>query len=151
MAPAEQGVRQLGALLEHLYALKTDFLESDYERLYTAVRRRIKQRSLLLLFTNFESRSALRRQLPFLRALGRVHLLVVIFFENAELDELRSLKPVDTEAVYVRVVAEQFAQEKHEIVMELRRHGIQTIFSRPGDLSVNTLNKYLELKARGLV
>ena len=61
------------------------------------------------------------------------------------------MKPVDTESVYVRTIAEQFALEKEEIIMELRRHGIQTVYSRPEDLSVNTLNKYLELKARSMI
>jgi len=37
------------------------------------------------------------------------------------------------------------------LVQLLRQHGIQTIYTRPADLSVNTVNKYLELKARGLI
>lgn len=148
---AEKRTRQLGLFLEQLYALRTDFKETDFERLYSTVRRQVKQRSLLLLFTNFESKAALMRQMPYLRALNRLHLLIVIFFENAELDELRDMKPVDTESVYVRTIAEQFALEKEEIIMELRRHGIQTVYSRPEDLSVNTLNKYLELKARSMI
>ena len=85
--PAEKRRRQLGLFLEQLYALRTDFKETDFERLYSTVRRQVKQRSLLLLFTNFESKAALMRQMPYLRALNRLHLLIVIFFENAELDE----------------------------------------------------------------
>lgn len=149
--PAEKRTRQLGMLLEQLYALRTDFKETDFERLYSTVRRQIKQRSLLLLFTNFESKAALVRQMPYLRALNRIHLLIVIFFENTELDALRALKPVDTESVYVRTIAEQFALEKQEVIIELQRHGIQTIYSRPENLSVDTLNKYLELKARSMI
>lgn len=149
--PAEKRPRQLGLLLEQLYALRTDFKETDFERLYSTVRRQVKQRSLLLLFTNFESKAALMRQMPYLRALNKMHLLIVIFFENTELDELRGLKPVDIESVYVRTIAEQFAFEKQEVIMELQRHGIQTIYSRPENLSVDTLNKYLELKARSMI
>ena len=33
----------------------------------------------------------------------------------------------------------------------LKNHGIQYIKTRPEDLSINTINKYLELKARGLI
>ena len=147
---AESGMRQLGKLMGHLYALDTGFLETDYERLYSAVRHYIRQRSLLLLFTNFESMAALKRQLPFLKALARIHLLVVIFFENTELASIASLPPENVEAIYIRTIASQFMLQKQEIVIELRKHGIQSVLTRPEHLSVNTLNKYLELKARGL-
>ena len=147
---AEKGMRQLGVLMESLYALTTDFAESDFERLYVDVRRRLPHRSLLILYTNFESMTALARQLPYLRALNRVHLLVVVFFENTELLTLRTRKPADTESIYIRTIAEQFAREKEEVVRELGRYGIQSILSTPHNLSIDTLNKYLELKARGM-
>ncbi len=147
---AEAGMRQLGNIMERLYALDTGFLESDFEQLHSAVRHHIRQRSLLLLFTNFESLTALKRQLPYLKALARIHLLVVIFFENTELTTLASQTSKDTEAIYIKTIASQFMLQKHEIVMELRKHGIQSVLTKPENLSVNTLNKYLELKARGL-
>ncbi|MFK7847264.1 MAG: DUF58 domain-containing protein [Rhodothermales bacterium] len=148
--PAASGMRQLGNLMERLYALETGYLETDYERLYSAVRHQIKQRSLILLFTNFESLAALKRQLPYLKAIARNHLLVVIFFENTELTSVASLPPTNVEAIYIKTIASQFLLQKQEIVMELRKHGIQSVLTRPEHLSVKTLNKYLELKARGL-
>jgi N-acetylmuramoyl-L-alanine amidase len=36
-------------------------------------------------------------------------------------------------------------------VQQLRQYGIQAVLTRPEDLSVNTVNKYLELKSRGLI
>jgi hypothetical protein len=38
--------------------------------------------------------------------------------------------------------------EKRLIVKELQQHGIFTILTAPQNLTVNTVNKYLELKAR---
>ncbi len=148
--PADKGIGQLAKILHHLYALSTDFKESDFALLYSRVRRHIRQRSLLLLFTNFESKSALERQLSYLKALQSFHLLVVIIFENTELDALSSLKPTDTESIYVRTVAQQYVLEKQAVVLELRRHGIYAVLTRPDRVSVETINTYLELKARGL-
>jgi N-acetylmuramoyl-L-alanine amidase len=34
---------------------------------------------------------------------------------------------------------------------KLQQNGIQTLLTRPEDLSINTINKYLEIKARGLL
>lgn len=83
--PAQRKENQLRRILELLYNQKTLYQETDYERLYTTVRHSLKQRSLLLLFTNFETLNGAERQLPYLRALARHHLLVVIFFENTEI------------------------------------------------------------------
>lgn len=142
---------QMQAITELLYNQKTRYLESNFEMLYSTIRRNINQRSLMLIFTNFDSLSAMRRQLPYLRQLNRSHLLVVIFFENTELQEL-ILAPADnTEQIYLKAVAEKFVSEKRQIVRELNLHGIQSILSAPENLTVNTLNKYLELKARGLI
>ena len=34
---------------------------------------------------------------------------------------------------------------------ELQQYGVQTILTKPEQLTINTINKYLEIKARGLL
>ncbi|HBL78629.1 MAG TPA: DUF58 domain-containing protein, partial [Aequorivita sp.] len=46
---------------------------------------------------------------------------------------------------------EKFIYEKKLIVNELHKYGIQSILTAPENLTVNTINKYLEIKARGLL
>lgn len=148
---AERDSGQLKRILEALYREKERPVESNYELLYEAVRRLIGARSLLLLFTNFESSYALDRALPTLRKLNAAHLLVVVFFENTEIREL-SKQPVERSAdIYRQTVARQFLQEKREMVTRLRQFGIQSVLTRPEDLTLHTINKYLELKSRGLI
>ncbi len=149
--PAERGAQQLRRILEALYREQERAGEANYELLYETVRRLIHGRSLLLLFTNFESRYALERVLPVLRRLNRLHLLVVIFFENAEVRALAETEPRDVLGLFRQTVARQFLEEKREIRRLLTQHGIQVVLTRPENLSVNTINKYLELKARGLI
>lgn len=138
-------------ILELLYRQKTRFLETDYESLYASIRAHVRQRSLLLLFTNFETVSAMRRQLPYLRRLAKDHLLLVIFFDNTELRSLLNQPAANTEQIYLKTIGEKFAYEKRQIVKELAQYGIQTILTAPQDLTANTVNKYLELKARGMI
>ncbi|MGZ5243783.1 MAG: DUF58 domain-containing protein [Bacteroidia bacterium] len=147
--PAERRGMQMQKILEVLYNQKTRYLESDHEKLFVFIKRRITHRSLLLFFTNFETLSSLKRQLPFFQRLAKNHLLVVIFFENTELKALTEREVFSTEDIYVKTVAEGFAMEKKQIVKELNKNGIHAILSAPQNLSVNTINKYLELKARG--
>ncbi|EZH74222.1 hypothetical protein ATO12_15260 [Aquimarina atlantica] len=136
---------------ETLYNIKTQFLDSDYGLLYTHVKRQINHRSLLLLYTNFEHLSSLKRQLPYLQALAKKHVLVVIFFQNTELDHLIEQNAEDLQTIYDQTIAQQFAYDKKVMVKELQKHGIQTVLTTPENLTVNTINKYLEIKARGLL
>ena len=148
---AERRSSQMNLILETLYNLNTNFVESDFSRLYIDVKRNIPQRSLLLLYTNFETLDALHRQLPYLQAIAKQHLLVVIFFENTELVAYAKEKPNNTLEIYEQAIAEKFIYEKQLVVNELRKYGIQTILTKPEDLTINTINKYLEIKAKGLL
>ncbi|HLW30625.1 MAG TPA: DUF58 domain-containing protein [Aequorivita sp.] len=148
---AQRRSAQMHQILESLYNIETDFSESDFSRLYVDLKRNIKQRSLLLLFTNFETMDALHRQLAYLQAINRSHLLVVIFFENTELKSFLNQKASTTHQVFEKTIAEKFIYEKKLIVNELHKYGIHCILTAPENLTVNTVNKYLEIKARGLL
>jgi hypothetical protein len=67
------------------------------------------------------------------------------------LNDLLHSKAGNVEDIYTKTIAGQFAFEKRQIVKELNRFGIMTILTAPKDLTVNTLNKYLEIKARNLI
>jgi len=148
---AERRSSQMNLILETLYNLKTNFSESDFSRLYIDVKRNLPQRSLLLLYTNFETLDALHRQLPYLQAIAKQHLLVVIFFENSELVAYAKDRPNSTLEIFEQAIAEKFIFEKQLVVNELRQYGIQTILTKPEDLTINTINKYLQIKAKGLL
>ncbi|WP_281987570.1 DUF58 domain-containing protein [Aquimarina aggregata] len=148
---AQRRKSQMSLILETLYNVNTDFAESDFARLYIDIKRSITHRSLLLLYTNFETLDALHRQLPYLQAIAKTHLLVIIFFENTELKSLLDIPAITTQQIFEKTIAEKFVYEKKMIVNELSKHGIHSILTAPEDLTINTINKYLEIKARGLL
>jgi len=149
--PADRQRRQRNKVLETLYAQKTDFKESDYERLYVTIRRKITQRSLIILYTNFETVNGMRRQLKYLNRLAKDHLVLVAFFLNSEFNEVLEATPANIEEIFRKGMAEKLSNDKFLIVKELNRHGIHTILSKPENLTINSINKYLEFKARGLM
>src|SRR5690606_249144 len=106
------------------------------------------QRSLLVFFTNFESLQGMKRQLPFLKRIAQFHALLVVFFENTTLSKLVEQPAGDVEEIYLHTVVSKFSYEKRQLVRELNLQGIQTILTPPEHLTVNTINKYLEIKAR---
>lgn len=148
VVPADRRHVQMNKILEVLYSEKTRYLETNMELLYTTIRRVLKQRSLVVFFTNFESLSALERQLPYLKRIAQFHLLLVVFFENTELQKVAEEPADNVEDIYIKTIAEKFIYDKKLIVKELTKYGIQSILSTPQNLTINTINKYLELKAK---
>lgn len=148
---AERRSGQINHILEALYKQQTDFKESDYANLWSTMTRRITQRSCVLLFTNFETYSSLERQLPFLKQMAARHLVCVIFFRNTLLKEIHENQPDTTEGIYIKTIADRFDYEKKQIVKDLRKHGILSILTTPADLTLDVINKYLELKAKQMI
>jgi uncharacterized protein (DUF58 family) len=148
---ADRRSSQMQKVLETLYNIKTDFFESDFGRLYADIKKNVTQRSLILLYTNFETLDGLKRQLPYLKGIAKSHMLVVVFFENVELEQLTNQKAGSVQEIYDQVIAEKFAFEKRLIVNELRKYGIYSVLTKPESLTIDSINKYLEIKARGLL
>lgn len=140
---------QLPALLDALYRLDPGFTDPSFEALYATLRGRLRQRSLVLLFTNFDTRAGLERQLPVLRRTARLHRLVVVLFENTGIRGLLDVRAGRLEDVYTKAVAEGLALEKREVARTLERHGVGALLTRPESLTVDAVNRYLQIKARG--
>jgi len=148
---ADRSGGQMHKIMEALYRQKTDFLDCDYEALTVAIQQKLSHRSFLMLFTNFETMASLERQLPYLRLLASRHLLCVVFFENTLLKELKTSQPDNLEGIYISTIAERFAFEKKQILKELKRYGILSILTTPQNLTIDVVNKYLELKANQML
>ena len=83
--------------------------------------------------------------------MARRHLVCVVFFQNTLLKEIHESAPDNMEGIYIKTIADQFDLEKRMIVKELRRHGVLSVLTTPKSLSIDVINKYLELKARQMV
>lgn len=147
---ADRKNHQMSTILEALYSIKTDFKETDFGRLYSYTKKKLPQRSLLFIYTNFESLDALERQIQYLKLIKKNHVLVVVMFKNTELNAYIQNNPNNVMDIYKQTVAEKMSYDKELIINRLHQFGIHTIYTAPNDLTINSINKYLELKARGI-
>lgn len=148
---ADSKTFQMQLILENLYKQETRFFESDFERLYKIMHQNLRQRSLIMLYSNFESLVGLRRQLKYLKRLAKDHILVIVFFENVEMSSIGHQEVEDIDGLYLKMTAEKYTYEKKMIVKELQLHGIHSLLTTPENLTVDSINKYLEIKSRGLI
>ncbi|MBA4852640.1 DUF58 domain-containing protein [Emticicia sp. BO119] len=148
---ARSDYKQFGIINDMLYNLTTDFLESDFERLYKFVRFKVRQRSLLIIFTNFDSINSLKRNLQYLKAIAKYHLVLVVFFENSEIVELVNQPVNNLREVYSNTIGKHFLSQNELILKELVKSGIQGLISQPHLLSIEAINKYLQIKRRQMI
>ena len=139
----------LPTILDALYRLEPGFRDPSFEALYGALRHQIRQRSLVLLFTNIDTVAGLERQLPYLRQIARMHRLCVVLFENTGIRELLGARSERLEDVYVKAVAEGLALETREVARTLERVGIGALVTRPETVTSDAVNRYLQIRSRG--
>ncbi len=151
IVPASSRHGHMQTVLEALYGQATSFGESDYSSLAVYINQYISKRSLLVLYTSFTNMVNLNRQLPYLMQLNQHHRLLVVFFQDNELKDYLKERPISNEDYYQHVIGEKTAYEQRLIVASLRQHGIISLLTTPEDLSIDVINKYLELKSRHII
>jgi len=149
--PASRQPAQMRRIMESLYNQTTTFGETDYSVLCHRLGQLLGRRSFIMLYTNFSGIEALNRQMPYLCELNRRHRLLVVFFEDAEMSEYAASPSQSSLEYYQHVVAEKFLYEKRLIAHKLSQQGIYSLLTTPERLSVDAVNKYLEMKARNLL
>ena len=145
----DRGPAQMNDILECLYHQTTDFAESDYSTLVVNTNHLVGQRSLLILYTNFFDYNSMLRQLPYLRQLNSRHRLVVVFFIDNERRDFINQQPHSIRDYYEHSIAAKIDHEQTLIINTLRQYGINSLLTSPQNLSVNVINRYLEMKSRG--
>jgi uncharacterized protein (DUF58 family) len=145
---ASRQSNHLQTLLEGLYKQKTDYGETDFSALCVHLSKHINKQSLLVLYTNFSGITALNRQLSYLQQLSQRLKLLVVIFENAELKEFIEQRPKRTEDYYQQIIARKFAYEQRLVASTLQQHGIYALLTTPEHLSIDVINRYLEMKGR---
>lgn len=148
---ADRGGLHLKKIMYSLYKEKYDYSEANYEALYSSIRRTISNRSLIFLYTNFDSIYALERNIKILKMINKYHALIIVFFENTELEAYSKMPASSVLEIYQKTMGKKNSLEKSQIIKELRMHGIHAIKSAPEHLSTKTINKYLELKSSGFL
>ena len=144
---ADRRPGHINKLMETLYAEQTNFEETDFSALSVGIGRHISKHSLLILFTNFMGLVSLQRQLPFLLQIARRHRLLVVFFDDVELQQFVDSPATTAEEHCQHEVAEKFVAEKQLVSATLRQYGILSLLTSPQELTVDVINRYLAIRS----
>ena len=150
--PPARGAETLARLRESLIPAKASLVEPDYAAAFRTLASRHRRRSLVVLFTDvIDPRSSAALVAHTTRSAGR-HLPVVVALRNDAL--VAAAMPADkrtTTALYESAAAEELLSAREEALQQMRRAGVDVVDASPTQLSAAVVNRYLEIKARGVL
>ncbi|MBZ0279528.1 MAG: DUF58 domain-containing protein [Anaerolineae bacterium] len=149
--PPEPGNAHFQKLLEAMYALGSEPVEADYARAVSFLRARQKKRALVVMFTDLSGARASENLLAHMPRLAPSHLPLLVTIRDPVLDQEAQQIPQESESVYRRAVAEQLIDERRLVLDNLRRRGVLTLDVDAAHLSIDVVNRYLQLKNRQLI
>ncbi len=149
-APRSSG-RSLAHLAGEVHALEPRFEESDYDRAFAYVRTHVHKRSLVVFFTDMVDPVAQSAVLAQIGTLARRHLVVCAFMNDAAIDRAVERDPHVPADVYATGVALELREERLVAAAALRRLGVQVIDVPAHDLTTALIDRYLQIKQRGLL
>jgi len=112
---------------------------------------RLKRRSLVVLLTDFVDVVTAELMIENLDRLARRHLIVFVTLRDPGLARLSAAAPRSSLDLYRAVVAADLVRERELVLRRLRRMGIATIDAAPDEISLQLLNRYLDIKRREMI
>jgi uncharacterized protein (DUF58 family) len=145
----DRGRRQFLALLEALYKVQPQQVESDYMRAGAFLSTRRSKRSLVVLFTDLIDREQAASMVSGFGRLAPRHLPMAVTMADSEVLAMSNRQPSDAQQMYEKVIAQNLLDDRAAALENLQRRGALTIDVPADKLTPAVVNKYLELKARG--
>ncbi|HEY5506042.1 MAG TPA: DUF58 domain-containing protein, partial [Coriobacteriia bacterium] len=147
--PPRKGHRQFLAILEALYCIEGKMEEPDYDRALRYLAAKLPKRALVTVFTDLQGTEPSHRLLATLAAMAPRHLPLVITQRNREIEKRSRLAPKRELDVFESSVAESLLADKARALRMLQARGVLVLDVYPEELTVASVNRYLEIKARG--
>jgi uncharacterized protein (DUF58 family) len=149
--PPRRGRDQINRLMEALYSLEPEMNEPSYKRAFNFFSANCHRRSLVVILTDLVDREASAELLAHASQLIPRHLPLIITIGDTDLRELVRARPASSSDVYRQAVAEEILRQREEALMRIRHAGGLALDVPAGRLSLELVNKYLEVKERGLL
>jgi uncharacterized protein (DUF58 family) len=147
--PPRKGRVQTGQIIEALYAVQPSLVEPDYQVAYEHILARKVRRSLVITFTDIIDPEASRELLQGSAAMRRHHNAMCVTINNLDVIDLANSFPNSSGELYDKAMAQRMLTQRSAVLEALRGVGIGIVDAESSQLSVATVNRYLEMKSRG--
>lgn len=138
-------------LARTLAGVETRLVEPNYPLAFATLGRTFRKRSLVVLFCDVVDGEVSRALASSLERVGRAHLPLAVAIRNPDLERAADQPDRGEGDAYRRTAAEELVQARRAALQSMRQAGILVVDTSPGDALVQTLDRYVEIKERGLL
>jgi uncharacterized protein (DUF58 family) len=146
--PPRKGHPQLQKILAALYNLQPAMVESDYRAACHYIAFKNRKRSLICFFTDLIDEEASNQLISHVASLTGNHLVMCITMLDTTLTIKAEKVPADSNDVYEKGVAQAVLRSRDKAIALLRNRGVIVVNVPPEEMSLSTINKYLEIKSQ---
>lgn len=146
--PPAGGPHATRRIIQECYDLFPSLVEPDYRAVFTQLRRRLRKRALVVLFTQVLDDATRQTLLPLIRGLTPTHLPLCVLFRDASVEALVDPQLGGELDLYTRGPAAAELQWRDRLAEDMRRAGAMVLHVRPAELTGQLIQRYLAVKRR---
>jgi uncharacterized protein (DUF58 family) len=146
-----RGALHLRVVLDALAQVRLEPLEADHLRAAATLMHRQSRRSLILWMTDFAETAMQPEVLDATAQLVRRHLLLFVAVSQLDLQRQAGAMPETVDAMFETAAAQELLDRRERLLRRLEERGAMTLETQPELLAASVLNRYLEVKERGIL
>jgi len=144
------GADLLARMVDTMAPIEPELIESDWSTVPGLVRQVTSQRALVVLLTSIDTPGAARGLLAVLPQLTRKHTVLVAAVSDPDVGAATRERR-DRSEVYRAAAAERAQLDAARVAAAIRQLGADVVTAAPADLPPALADRYLALKAAGLL
>jgi uncharacterized protein (DUF58 family) len=148
LPPSKASLSRMADALGDVHA---KMVEPNYPAAFTYLAHQLRRRSLLVMFTDIIDARASSALVAHLGRAAERHLPIAVAIRNPELEAAAALDARDEADVFRRAAAEELLQARAAALTAMQRTGVLVADTRPTDAVPAAVNRYLDVKRRGLL
>jgi uncharacterized protein (DUF58 family) len=148
--PSLRGPALMPRVLESLYAVQVQPVESDYWQAIAQTMTLLRRRSLVILLTDVLDASASAGLINNLSRAAQKHLVLCVVLSEPTIGDVARTIPRNIEETYRKAAACDHLRRRKLALEGMRARGIQVLEADPAHLSVHLVRRYLEIRQADL-
>lgn len=149
--PPEKGLDHLQTILNALYDLQVDAVESNYREVFHYVETVLNKRSLLFLFSDVRTFLNEESMLAHLIRLRQRHLFFMIGIEDETLLKRAQDKPGTADQAMIKSMAQHQLLIKKREKARWEKQGLQLVEAKEEHVTATAVSHYIDLMNRSLL
>jgi uncharacterized protein (DUF58 family) len=149
--PPKRGSEHMDAALEALHAVEPEMIEPSYARAFEFIAANCKRRALVVLLTDLVDEEGSKDLLTSLKILRPRHLPLVVTIGDRDLKAAVRDVPENVNDLFTQSVAEEIIHQREAALRLVEAQGGLALDVNAAALAPALLEKYLQVKERGLL